>query len=110
MPLSKPVKKQQLLLPSPADFSLLGNEKKQHILKRLSTDNLIIYLEHIVGNYNAPTKASHFTLEQIVEDDVRLSGAYADEDSFISDWINKNANRSMDLEASFLDAGNAYGE
>lgn len=101
--MSKPVKKQQLLLPSPKDFNLLDKDKKMNILQRLSTDNLIIYFEYIVASFHTPTKTESFTLEQIVEDDISFDSNYLDEDSFIAEWIAKNANRSTDLEASLLE-------
>lgn len=109
MPLSKPVKKQQFILPGPKEFHQLSKDKKENILKRLSTDNLILYLEYIVASFHTPTKADCFTLEQIVEEDVRIGSNQSDEDNYISEWITKNSNRSTDMEASLLDQDN-FGE
>lgn len=107
MPLSKPVRKQQILLPSSKNFLLLPNDAKEDILKRLTIDNLINYIEFIVGIHQHESDEC-FKLEQIVEDEIRLNSIASDEDSFISNWIEKNANRVPDLEANLLDHGNVY--
>lgn len=109
MPLSKPVRKQQILLPSSKNFLLLPNDAKEDILKRLTIDNLINYIEFIVGIHQHESDEC-FKLEQIVEDEIRLNSIASDEDSFISNWIEKNANRVPDLEANLLDHGNVYGK
>ncbi len=89
----------------------MSKDKKESILNRLSTDNLIIYLEYILASYHTPIKADCFTLEQIVEEDVRLGANYSgDEDNYIADWLEKNSNRSIDLETSLLDQNSNYGK
>lgn len=117
MPLSKPVKKQQLILPSPSDFNRLSFDKKELILRRLSTDNLIFYLEHIVNSYQYKETDQRynecFTLEQIVEEDVRGSGGGAGGVSgsggkILDNWLKQNANRNPDLEASFLEQNGSH--
>lgn len=120
MPLSKAVKKQQLILPSPYDFYQLPRAKKELILRRLSTDNLVLYLEHVVlawhNRDNDYRNYECFTLEQIVEEDVRGSGGGASNGVgsstnalIINDWLARNGNRSPDLEASFLEQTGSSG-
>ncbi|OTF82456.1 hypothetical protein BLA29_013166, partial [Euroglyphus maynei] len=87
MPYSKPIPKQQLLLPERKNFMRLSLIHQRNILERLSVDNLIGYLNYIIndddgdninighdenvrssGNNIRFTPEGHYLVEQIADD------------------------------------------
>ncbi|KAH9506066.1 hypothetical protein DERF_010813 [Dermatophagoides farinae] len=84
MPYSKPISKQQLLLPERKNFIRLSSICQKNILERLSVDNLIRYIYYIIsgdpyidgdennrissGNDFRFTPEGHYLVEQIADD------------------------------------------
>lgn len=90
MPLSKPVKHETVPGYPYADFVTRTEEEKRAILKPMSIDNLVNYIEHLIKEgHRGGSKQSTIVFKQIAESDFRSTYATnADFNQVLNDFIN----------------------